>query len=106
MNNVLEVLSFVTSLIGMISGVIGVLKATNVLSKTKEVIVRQQANDRGTQALLRHQLYDIYFKCEDKGCRSQFDSEDFTNLYTQYHNLGQNGVMDKTKDDFYNLRGG
>ncbi len=50
---------------------------------------------RGVQALLRNKLYEIYFKCEEKGYATMLEKNNFDNLYQQYHSLGKNGVMNE-----------
>lgn len=62
---------------------------------------RIKANERetdavklGVQALLRDRLYDKYEKYSDLGYAPIRARENFENMWTQYHNLGKNGVMD------------
>lgn len=64
---------------------------------------RIKANERGTQALLRDRLYHIYYKYKDLGYRTSHSTENFENIYTQYHMLGANGVMDDVRTKFYAL---
>jgi len=65
--------------------------------------IRIRANERGTQALLRDRLYHIYYKYKDLGYRTSHSTENFENIYTQYHTLGANGVMDDVRKQFYEL---
>ena len=64
---------------------------------------RIKANEKGTQALLRDRLYHIYYKYKELGYRSSHSTENFENIYQQYHTLGANGVMDDVRTKFYNL---
>lgn len=64
---------------------------------------RIKANEKGTQALLRDRLYHIYYKYKDLGYRTSHSSENFENIYAQYHTLGANGVMDDVRRNFYDL---
>lgn len=57
----------------------------------------------GLQALLRRQLRKEYKHYATKGWVSVEDRDDFENMYTQYHNLGVNGVMDNVHDKFLAL---
>ena len=91
-------LTFLTSsgLIGIITGVI--------ISKLKKKIDDSNALKAGVQALLRHGLYDLYHKYgEDVGYAPVSVKEDFENMYSQYHILGANGVMDGIRDEFQKL---
>lgn len=74
------------------------------------VIKRVKAQDKkieavclGTQALLRDRLINTYNKYTDKGFAPIYVKENFENMYTQYHNLGANGVMDRLHEEFKNL---
>ena len=64
---------------------------------------RTKAFRLGLQALLRDRLYVLYTRCEEKGSASLDDRRNFINLYTQYHQLGANGVMDDVRSRFYRL---
>lgn len=74
------------------------------------ILKRIKANDRkteavqkGIQALLRDRLYDKYEHYSDKGYAPIRARENFENMWTQYHNLGQNGVMDDIHVKFMQL---
>jgi len=58
---------------------------------------------RGMQALLRDRLYALYTHCAAKGWAGIDERRNFINMYTQYHQLGANGVMDDIRTRFYNL---
>lgn len=57
----------------------------------------------GIQAILRNMLYSLFHQCMTKGYASEYEREDFENMYKQYHNLGANGVMDDIRSKFLNL---
>lgn len=74
------------------------------------VLKRIKANDRktdavklGVQALLRDRLIAEYNHYSDKGYAPIYARENFDNMWTQYHNLGKNGVMDDIHDKFMML---
>lgn len=48
----------------------------------------------GVQALLRHDLNEIYDTWVPRGYCPNDVKVDFENMFTQYHQLGKNGVMD------------
>ena len=70
-------------------------------------IEKMQENDhthrKALQALLRDRLYKIHAECFERGYTTLEDRENFRNLYTQYHGLGQNGVMDNTYKKMFEL---
>jgi hypothetical protein len=57
----------------------------------------------GTQALLRAQLISDWNYYSKKGYAPIYARENFDNVYTQYHNLGANGVMDDIRAKFLAL---
>lgn len=76
----------------------------------KYFLGRIKANDKktdavcqGVQALLRDRLYQSYNYHNDKGYAPIHAKENFENMWTQYHNLGVNGVMDGIHKDFMKL---
>ena len=64
---------------------------------------KTEAVQRGIQALLRDRLYDKYDHYNEKGYAPIRARENFENMWTQYHNLGQNGVMDDIHIKFMHL---
>ena len=71
---------------------------------------RIKANDRktdavclGVQALLRDRLYQAYDYHMERGYAPIPAKENFENMWTQYHKLGANGVMDGVHRDFMRL---
>ena len=65
--------------------------------------VRTMAISRGIQALLRDRLTQGYKFHEKEGWADIDDRNNLENLYVQYHNLGQNGVMDDLRSKFLAL---
>ena len=59
-----------------------------------EMDKRNEIIKHGVQALLRHDLYEIYNYWFPKGYCPDEIKVDFENMYNQYHQLGKNGVMD------------
>lgn len=59
---------------------------------------------RGVQALLRHELYELYDEYYTRKGYAPLDiKNDFENIYMCYHNLGRNGVMDGLHQRFMTL---
>lgn len=67
-------------------------------------VIRQTVGmKKGIQALLRAQLIQDWNKYSDMGYAPIYARENFENVYTQYHNLGANGVMDDIRNKFLAL---
>jgi hypothetical protein len=64
---------------------------------------KTEAVQRGVQALLRDRLIAEYNKYSDMGYAPIYARENFENMWTQYHNLGKNGVMDGIHNKFMKL---
>lgn len=74
-----------------------------LMAKSRANALATKAIQLGVQALLRDRLYKIYGECDAKGYATLAERENFENLYLQYHSLGQNGVMDDTRQKFLAL---
>ena len=61
--------------------------------KIKHSEVQTRALQRGVQALLRERLIHSYRKFFKLGYVDYNDRQNVENMYNQYHNLGENGVM-------------
>lgn len=70
------------------------------LKKNKE---ETKALKLGVQALLRNNLLDKYNEYMEKGYAPIYARENFENMWKQYHNLGENGVMDDVHIKFMQL---
>ena len=57
----------------------------------------------GLQAVLKNELKVRYFKWLDIGYAPEDAKDDLERMYSAYHNLGANGVMDKHRERFLNL---
>lgn len=57
----------------------------------------------GLQAVLKNELKVRYLKWTDLGYAPEDAKDDLERMYTAYHNLGANGVMDKHRERFLNL---
>ena len=62
-----------------------------------------EAIKKGTQASLRNSLVQLWEKYNEMGYAPIWVRSDFENMYTQYHNLGANGVIDDIRDKFLAL---
>lgn len=91
----------ILSLIGVpaISAAIIFKAAKSIVSCVKDMRCMQL----GLQALLRERLYEYHDKWMEKGYAPKWAKENFENMYKQYHNLGENGVMDSYYEAFMQL---
>lgn len=87
-------------------------KFTNSIEKKKrdakiiaeEIAKQDEVLKRGVQALLRHNLYELYDEWFTKKGYAPLDvKNDFEFIYLGYHNLGKNGVMDGLHERFMQL---
>ena len=69
----------------------------------EEISKKDEVVKRGIQALLRHELYDLYNEYYPQGYAPLDVKNDFENIYMGYHNLGKNGVMDGMHERFMSL---
>jgi hypothetical protein len=81
-----------------------------LLTIFRALFVKIQANETkmksiqaGVQALLRDRLIAEYNEGVRIGYARIYDKENFENMWTQYHNLGANGVMDEIRDKYRGL---
>ena len=72
-------------------------------TKVKHMGLKTEALQLGVQALLRDRLIAEYNKYSEKGYAPIYAKENFENMWTQYHNLGANGVMDEIHEKFKDL---
>lgn len=72
-------------------------------AKAKKTEKELAAIKRGLQALLRSQLIADYNKWSEKGYAPIYARQNFENCWTQYHELGANGVMDDIHAKFMAL---
>lgn len=61
------------------------------------------ALEAGVQALLRSQMINDYEKWGDRGYAPVYAKDNFENVWTQYHALGANGVMNDLHSRFMAL---
>ncbi len=89
----------IISIIGS-SGIMGIFTSI-IFSKMRKSAEDSKALRRGVQALLRHELYEIYYEyAQNRKYAPVSVKEDFENMYEQYHSLGANGVMDGIHEEF------
>lgn len=62
--------------------------------RIKDNSKKTEAVQLGVQALLRDRLITEYNYRIEKGYAPIYAKDNFDNMWTQYHNLGKNGVMD------------
>lgn len=85
----------------IISGVVYTVKT--VQKKIKRTINDQESVKMGLQAILRQDIINIYQKVIDRGFIYIYELESVEAMYTQYHNLGGNGVITKIMEKIRNL---
>ncbi len=79
---------------GMLAGLLGFLRLQ----------VRQnRAMKLAVQAILRDRLLQAFRDCRGQGYANPDERQNFENLYSQYHSLGGNGVMDDVRQKFVAL---
>ena len=74
-----------------------------VVRRLHDSAKRIKALEAGVQALLRAQMIDNFYHYSEKGYAPLRARENFENLWTQYHALGANGVMDDVRQKFFAL---
>lgn len=60
----------------------------------------REANNRGTQALLRDRLLQGYHFYKARWSVTYGEAANYQNMYEAYHALGKNGIMDGIYEDF------
>lgn len=78
-------------------------KQEEIRKQNMEMEKQNKAIMLGVQAILRDRLLQGYRHGLDQGFAEYDDRENMENIYTQYHALGANGVMDDMRDKFRSL---
>ena len=112
----METVLKIASLVGVpsiISGLFALLVAKMLKKRDKkqaEIIEQNQVMEAqnkaimlGVQAFLRDRLLQGYRHYITKGWADYDDRENLENIYTQYHALGANGIMDDMRKQFRTL---
>ena len=66
-------------------------------------VQQNRAMKLAVQALLRDRLLQAFRDCSRQGDANPDERQNFENLYSQYHSLGGNGVMDDVRRKFFDL---
>lgn len=96
-------------LFGVITGIIGLgykklkKKQEEQDKKHKEQERKNQAIERGVQALLRNELIRRFREYKTKGEMSMLDKENMDHMFTEYFNLGGNGLMKEVHSEFLEI---
>ena len=99
METVKEILSW-TGVLGIptVFGLVGCGISTLKSYNSKLTILM-----RAVQAQMRSDLLRQYYKAKEQGFISSEDLDEWENQYQSYHALGQNGVLDKRREELFNL---
>lgn len=89
-------------LFGVVVAVLGIV-IRKINARVKDTQAKNSAIELGVQALLRSQMIDDYNHYAERGFAPIYARENFENLYTQYKELGGNGVMTDIHNKFYAL---
>ena len=87
---------------GVLIAALGVLWK-HLANKVKREQSKNEAIEKGVQALLRAQMVNDYNHYSEKGFAPIYARENFENCWKQYHALGANGVMDDLHEKFLDL---
>ena len=79
---------------GMLAGLVGFIRVQMNQNKAMKLAV---------QAILRDRLLRAFQDCRRQGYANPDERQNFENLYSQYHSLGGNGVMDDVRQKFFAL---
>lgn len=112
----METVLKVASLVGIpsiISGIFAMIisrmlkkrdvKQAEIIAQNETMEKQNKAIMLGVQAFLRDRLLQGYKHYLAKGWADYDDRENMENIYTQYHALGANGIMDDLRNQFRNL---
>ena len=78
-------------------------KQAEIIEQNQVMEAQNKAIMLGVQAFLRDRLLQGYRHYITKGWADYDDRENLENIYTQYHALGANGIMDDMRNQFRNL---
>ena len=112
----MEIVLKIASLVGVpaiISGIFALIiqrmlkkrdaKQAEIIEQNQVMEAQNKAIMLGVQAFLRDRLLQGYRHYITKGWADYDDRENLENIYTQYHALGANGIMDDMRAQFRNL---
>ena len=68
--------------------------------KREEDEKKRKALENGVQALLRNELIKNFREYKIKGEATLLDKENMEHMFTEYFNLGGNGMMEEVHDEF------
>ena len=99
METVKEIVSWmgvlgIPTVFGMVGWGISTLKSYN-----NKLTILMQA----VQAQMRSDLLRQYYKAKEQGFIASEDLDEWENQYQSYHALGQNGVLDKRRDELFDM---
>ena len=82
---------------GLLTGLGLIVK--RMWQQQKQEDLRQKAIELGIQALLRDRVVQAYYNYTDRGWITLHGLEAAEKMYTEYHNLGGNGTVNKLMED-------
>lgn len=68
--------------------------------KREEQEKKSKAIENGVQALLRNELIKNFREYKMKGAATLLDKENMEHMFTEYFNLGGNGMIQEVHDEF------
>ncbi|MGE4549629.1 MAG: hypothetical protein AB7C89_08790 [Intestinibacillus sp.] len=74
-----------------------------LIGRFKDNDRRQDAMEKGIQALLRDRIVQAYYHYAERGWITLHGLEAIDKMYTEYHNLGGNGTVTKLWLDLHKL---
>ena len=86
-------------LFGTIISLIGI-GYKKIKTKQEEQEKKNKAIENGVQALLRNELIKNFREYKKKGEATLLDKENMEHMFTEYFNLGGNGMMEEVHEEF------
>ena len=91
-----------TAVVGIFGFVIKA-KFKEIKEKQEEQNKKNQAIERGVQALLRDKLIENFRKYKIEGEITLLDKENMDHMFEEYFNLGGNGMMQEVHEEYLKI---
>ena len=76
--------------------------AKKVMDSIEQFNNRLDRAEQCDRAILRNSLMDIYYKCHEKGYRTEDDSKNYREMHEAYHEIGGNSFIDSDVSEWFN----